>query len=44
MSERPQSNQEQSAAIQELLVDATIAVMELGLIFEAAGISLPDPN
>jgi len=42
MDERSPSTQEQSAEIQELLVDATIAVMEISLKLEAAGMSIPD--
>jgi hypothetical protein len=44
VDETPQSPQEQCAGIQELLIDATIAVMEINLKLEAAGRSLPEYN
>jgi hypothetical protein len=44
VDEISQSPQEQSAAIQEMLIDATIAAMEIAFKLEAAGASLPECN
>jgi len=42
VDETSESAKEQSAVIEAILVDATIAAMEISLKLEAAGVSLPE--